>query len=257
MKTASFQHYGNVGDVIYSIPSIVDLTRRAGADKAVLHLEIDHPAIYHGQHPLKNVNLSRAYAEKLMPLLKCQPIFADVAIWDGKTVVDYNLNWFRSCPFDHGRGDITKWYRHRFKCLPNSWDAWLRVEPDPDYEGWIIVNRTSRYQNQHIDYSFMKAYASRMIFMGLPAEELAFRRSTSVIVPRYLPRDFLAAARAIAACKCFIGNQSSCFALAEGLKVPRCLETSPVAPNVNPTGAGGYEAVHQEMLESVIADLVK
>jgi len=53
--------------------------------------------------------------------------------------------------------------------------------------------------------------------------------------------DFLEMAQVIKGSKLFIGNQSSPFALAEIMKVPRCLEVCPTAHNVIPTGANGYD----------------
>jgi ADP-heptose:LPS heptosyltransferase len=49
-------------------------------------------------------------------------------------------------------------------------------------------------------------------------------------------------AECIASCKFFIGNQSSPFAVAEQLKVPRIVEVYPQAPNVIPTGGLAYDA---------------
>ena len=77
MKT--FLHWGNVGDIIYSLCSVKELAK---PDKACMLLEIDHPAGYvHGvSHPLKDICMNRAYAEGLMPLLLQQPYIGEVRI---------------------------------------------------------------------------------------------------------------------------------------------------------------------------------
>lgn len=256
MDNPTFHHWGNAGDIIYSLPSIADLTRRAGAEQAILYLEIDHPAFYSAnvKHPLGKVCLNREYADRLIPLLLAQPYIADVRIWNGETV-NFNLNWFRGVGFNHGAGDITKWYRHVFKCNPCTWQPWLFVDPDPAYQGCILVNRTNRYRNPNLDYSFLKRYESRLIFIGLTDEYQDFRSAFDIRVPVRLPLDYLKTARAIAACRLYIGNQSSCFALAEGLKVPRVLEVAPHAPNVIPQGGEGWEVISQNLFESIVADL--
>jgi hypothetical protein len=47
-------------------------------------------------------------------------------------------------------------------------------------------------------------------------------------------------AQIISSCKLFIGNQSSSYAIAEQLKVPRLLEVFNQCPNVIPIGGEGY-----------------
>ena len=117
------------------------------------------------------------------------------------------------------------------------------------------MNRTRRYRNSALSYAFLQRHESRTVFIGLADEYEDFRKMYRVNMPHYLPKDFLQAARAIAACRLFIGNQSSCFAIAEGLKVPRVLEVFPQAPNVIPNGPHGFEAISQILFESIVAEL--
>lgn len=247
MKT--FLHAGCIGDIVYSLPSIVSL---AGDDPAVLFLQLDAPATYSaaGQHPLKNVLLNRDYADRLSPLLRAQPYLADVQIWDGRPV-DFDLNRFRTSGFPHRAGDIARYYRHAFNCQPCTWKPWLTAEPDAAYAGMILVNRTLRYRSG-LSYAFLRAYADRLLFVGLPDEYADFRKAFGLNIPHWLPANFLAVARAIAACRLFIGNQSACFAIAEALKVPRIVEICPYVPNNIPNGANGFEAVSQPQFESLV-----
>jgi hypothetical protein len=155
----------------------------------------------------------------------------------------------------HDKGDIGRFYRHVFRCLPRTWEPWLTVDPDKAYAGLILVNRTQRYRNPNLSYAFLAKYASRLVFMGLPEEYREWRQEYQINVPHFLPKDFLEAARAIAACRLFIGSQSCCWAIAEGLKVPRVVEVFPHAPNCIPNGENGWEAVRQDLFESIVADL--
>ncbi len=218
--------------------------------------QIDKPANYNRQvrHPLGKVTLNADYANRLIPLLKRQPYIAEAKIWQGEPV-EFNLNNFRLSGFDFGTGDIARYYRHIFACQPRTWEPWLTVDPDLAYAGLILLNRTQRYRNPNIDYSFLSAYASRLIFMGLPEEYREWRAAYHVNVPHYQPRDFLEAAKAIVSCRLFVGNQSSCFQIAEALKVQRIVEVSQQAPNVIPNGPGGFEAISQYMIEKLVADL--
>jgi hypothetical protein len=187
MKT--FLHAGNVGDVVYALPSLVDLAK---GDEATLYLQIDKPATYGVgvRHPLCNLTLNADYAGKLIPLLKRQHYLADAKIWDGEPV-EFNLNVFRYSGFPLASGDIARYYRHVFRCQPRTWEPWLSVDPDPAYAGMILLNRTVRYRNPNISYSFLSAYQSRLIFMGLPDEYRDFRKQYRVNVPHVLPKDFL------------------------------------------------------------------
>ena len=214
MKT--FLHAGNVGDIVYSLASIVALADR---EPARLYLQLDYPANYSaaGLHPLKNVLLNRDYAEKLLPLLREQPYIASVGIWQGEPV-DYDLNIFRRSGFAHDRGDIARYYRHVWPCQPRTWEPWLTVDPDEAYKDIILLNRTLRYRNPCLNYSFLSEYQSRMIFMGLPDEYADFRSKYRLNIPHWQPDNFLSAARAISACRLFIGSQSVCFAIAEARK---------------------------------------
>jgi hypothetical protein len=53
-------------------------------------------------------------------------------------------------------------------------------------------------------------------------------------------------------CKLFIGNQSSTFAIAEGLKIKRMLEVFNTCPNVIPMGANGYGYINQHGFETLL-----
>lgn len=255
IETVSFLHGGNAGDVVMSLPSIADLVDRAGKQQAELYLEPGKPARYvAGPHPLGNVLMNLDYAEKLLPLLRSQPYIFSADIHNGQPI-DINLNAFRSSGFPHDKGDIGRYYRHSFRCLPRTWEPWLTVEPDKTYSGMILVNRTQRYRNPALSYAFLRKYESRMLFLGLNDEYQEFQSTYQIRVPQLLPKDFYQAACAIAACKLFVGSQSCCWAIAEGLKVPRVVEIYPGAANCIPNGLNGWEAIRQDMFEGIVSNL--
>jgi hypothetical protein len=92
------------------------------------------------------------------------------------------------------------------------------------------------------------------VVVGLEDEFEDFRRQ--VPSAEYVSTaNFLALARIFAGCRLFVGNQSSAFAVAEGLVVKRLLEVSPLAPNVVPTVNGsGRDFVSELAFETHFED---
>ena len=83
----------------------------------------------------------------------------------------------------------------------------------------------------------------------------ALRRQAGPGVVYLSFRNHLDMATAIASCKLFIGNQSSCFAIAQGLDVPRVLEVCPVCCNVPIHGRNGYDVISQPLFEGWVKHL--
>ena len=71
-------------------------------------------------------------------------------------------------------------------------------------------------------------------------------------------KDFLEMAQIIQTSKFFLGNLSLGYTLAEGLKIPRLLESSPDFPLVYPIAKNAYDfyfQVHFEKLFNVLYNL--
>jgi len=113
----------------------------------------------------------------------------------------------------------------------------------------ILINRTERYTNMLISYNFLKKYKDHVIFVGLPHEHDVFCRQHRLDIPMLDAKDYLQIATAMLDCRFFIGNQSSLFQVAEGLKIPRLLEVCQSIPNVIGTGPGFYDFLTQPALE--------
>lgn len=243
-------HGGNAGDLIWAIPSIVSLLELRGLSTCTLLLKADQPAKYGPgfNHPCGNVKMSRAFCESLIPLLKSNKVFAEVKVWEGEKI-DLDLDAFRASGFWHDRGDIGHYYGHVWPCLPHLWEPWLTVEAKPN--GLILLNRTERYHNPRINFKFLEKIPG-VQFVGLDAEFKAFRKDQLVNVPHAKTKSFLDLARKIAGCRLFIGNQSSAYAIAEAVKVPRMVEVYPQAPNVFPHGPDGWQFFTQQAFEDLV-----
>ena len=158
------------------------------------------------------------------------------------------LEEFRS---DYGHYPFVNWYhaKHAFdtgfiKSMPDMSKQWLFVEPDKNWSGNVIVNRTERYPNDTFNWKAIVAhYGSRIVFIGLPHEHEKFCASFGKV--RYRPTvDMLEVARMIAGSALFIGNQSAAMTIAEGLKHPRIQESCLWLPDCIYPGAKNAQYVH-------------
>jgi hypothetical protein len=249
----NFLHSGSLGDIIYALPTVKALTGKLR--RANLYLKADVPdgiPVWAGQR--QRYRMSREEAGKLLGLLAQQPGIGEAALYDGQAV-DIDLDRFRETGFGYDRGDITRFYAYAFKCLPRTWEPRLKVQPSDQYADRVLVNRTTRYVNRAVSYGFL-AGRPKVYFVGYQEDYQAFVKGCPRI-PHLLAPDALTLASWVAGCKALVGNQSFPFALAEALKVPRCLEVFPGCPNVRPNGPKGWEAIGQEMFQQIVEDLAK
>lgn len=233
-------HSGNCGDIICATPCIISLCNQRNT-KCDLYLKIDVPATYARNivHPLGNVTLNRDFANKLIPLIQCQPWCNSVQIHTNEEC-EFNLDLFRLC--FNNRTNLPKYYFYTYHSWYNLSQPWLWVAPNKDYQNCIIVNRTNRYKQLMMRYNRLEGYP--VVFVGLKEEFEDFRKEVSNA--EYVQADnFLELARIIAAANMFIGNQSFCYWLAEAMKVkPRVLEIYQESWNVIPNGDDAYDFIN-------------
>lgn len=242
-KNISFIHSGNCGDAVYALPYTMALMKQRNFDKADFYLKIDVPAVYFGIHPLGNVRMNQKAAAMLRPLLEAQSWVNRVLIVKTNPACDFvNLDLFREVlNYPLSAGNISHWYYPTTPDLtdpPSLEKPWLEnIAPASIPDKDIVIFRSSRYRIPNLDYGFLRKVAHRIIFIGLDSEHADFQQKF-FRVDRIQVRDFKHAAQIIKGAKLVIGNQTFFFSLAEALKVPRILETSPVCPNV--IMAGGH-----------------
>lgn len=247
----SFKHSGKIGDVIYSLPIIKALSERFGSGNANLFIEIgdryDSIAVPFLKEPMMNERSFKA----LEPLLSNQDYIKETAIYSGQ-IIDFDLCQFRKKILYLDRGDITKWYQY---LLPVSYDTskpWIKSDKDPVAQDAIVVSRTARCNAPGINYGFLKNYPL-VYFVGTAEEFTAIKESIQKI--EWLKTEnFHDLAKIIAGAKLFIGNQSSPFAVAEALKVPRLMELFMPYPNVIPSGKSCAVFCVQSCFEQLVKD---
>jgi hypothetical protein len=210
----TFMHSGDIGDIIYSLPTI----RALGGGKIFLN----------PSEPTHKFNEDSA--RLLIPLLVAQPYIDDVAIYNGEEI-DCDLNKFRSC-LSLGVTNLTEAHLKAFD-LPISLKnkQWLDVGKRKIKR--IIFNRSARNRNTDFPWKELaKRFKDQSVFVGLKEEHEEFVESFGHI-PFHKVHDFLELAEIINGADLFIGNQSLSFAISEGLHKRNCLEIYEHAPNCN------------------------
>jgi hypothetical protein len=257
VATLSVKHSGGVGDIIYSIPTLLSLIRDHRIARVVYHLQLDQHMQYSGPHPLGTLLLSRDYVEKLRPLLLSQPYIQQVEIYSGQKI-DVDFDQFRRIPLNYSMYSIARWYF--LLVIGASWDLsrpWLKVDPDYRFKDFVLIARNRRLQSPFITYNFLDKYADQIVFVGVPQEFDDFRTQCPSCTRFYEATDFLELARVIAGCRFVAGNQGFVYTLAEALKVPRLLETNIQAANNIPQGGDCCDALFQQGFEYWFARLLE
>lgn len=252
-----FLHNGTMGDVVASLPAMNEYYKKTGK-KATLYLENGRLAKYYAgaTHPTRNeasqmVMLNPKMIEMLIPLFKAQPCIEDCRMWN-EELIGIDLNKIREAGIDTSKGCISRWYFWVFPDLAcDLTEQWLVVpETDKDLaKGKIIISRSERYLNEHINYSFLKKYEPDLVFIGTEIEHTLFKLRFGLNLPHLIVNDFLELAQAISQSRFHISNQTMAFQISQGLKHPRILEMCSWANNVIPVGEDAYDFLAQPALE--------
>ncbi len=255
----NFKHSGHLGDLIYSLPTAISLSENR-QNSFNFFVDIKKKSVYkdNQEHFGGGKMLNEKTFTMLKPLLEQQSYIKSVGIFDENTNdtnsnMDYNLDIFRELPIFLNRGNIAKWYSYAFGAYFDLSNAWISVIPNKQYQENIILARSQRYNNPHIDYTFLSKYEN-IIFLGVENEYQTMKKKIPNLIFKEV-NNFLEMAQIIAGCKFFIGNQSFPYALAEALKVPRLLEIFYQNPNVIPNGNNGYDFYFQYHFENLVKKL--
>lgn len=238
-------HSGNIGDILYSLPAM----RQLGEVKLYLHTNVDakHPKGF--SHVFGDVRMPTVAAEALKPLLLATDFIKEVEITDTPPPVDYDFDMIRKINLKYDN-HISRWYFYAFPELTCDLSVPIDFKLSGKKEYGIVLNRSERYNNS-FDYSILRPWQHQITFVGLPREwELMKLKLPGAT---YQPtKDLKELATIIADCDLFIGNQSSPFAIAEIMKVPRILEVCLWAKNVIPTGGYGYDCLNMMHLIKIL-----
>lgn len=247
-KEIAFLHYGNLGDIINSLPVIKEIAKSKICN---LYIQKDKKIpknVNSKDHLFGKVYLNENSIIKLLPLLKYQQFLNKVEIYD-KQKIDIDLNFFRELPINFNIDSI-RWYSHLTGIFPDLSKNYLDAPNNDKFRDHIVIMRSLRRQNKFIDYSFLNSY-NNVVSVGLE-NEFNDLKSKIKNLKFYDSKDFLELASIIKHSKIFIGNLSFGYAIAEAVKVPRVLESGPNFPLVYPNGKNAYDFYFQEHFVKII-----
>lgn len=267
MDLTSFTHSGNLGDILASVPAMNTYFEKT---KKRIHLDLiaNVPAFYYegAVHPTKSsatgksVMLNESMIEMLKPVLLSQKSIASVG------VIQYNdIEKDDSILKEHVRLEairdtyvgmpglsINRWYFYVYPDLACDLSKpWLEV-PDSDKDlakGKIIITRTERYTNPHINYSFLKPYEDELIFSGTMREYNVFCMTYDLNIKKLTVDNFLTLAQAIKQSRFHITNQTMANQISQGIFHPSILEVCGFAPNCIQIGEDRYDFMSTPALE--------
>ncbi len=256
MKYTTFKSSGNAGDLIYAL-SVIQYYCADNGTTAKIYLHLNQPSTFtDATHPVGNVMLNQTMFDMLKPLLEAQMYIASVEEYTDQPI-DFNLDLFRLECKNLSAFDIKLWHSYSYpelRCYTTT--PALKVET-PHFsaiEDYIVINRSSRYNNPLIDYTQIAELGLKMYFVGVD-REYEVMKALCPEVEYYQVKDFLEMAELISGAKYFFGNQSMAFAIAEQLKVPRVLESYYGCPNVIPQGGEWYVYQTNQQLNNIILKL--
>ncbi len=247
-KKLNFLHSGHLGDLIYSLALVKELSKKYECNFFVL---INKKMENYDNHPSGNVMINEKTANLLLPLLNAQKYLKSSNIYNNEKI-DINLDFFRDIPISISFHSV-RWYSHLTGTPINMDEPFLDVEPHSIIKNKIVIMRSPRYRNQFINYNFLKNQKN-MVCIGLKSEYEDLKKNISNL-EYYDCKNFLEMAQIIKSSKFFLGNLCFSYSIAEALKVPRLLEACPEFPVVFPIGGKAYDFYHQEHFQDYFHNL--
>jgi hypothetical protein len=229
-----FKHSGAFGDLIYSLA----LTKYLGGGEYYLHL---NQINWIGQHyygsapnPFHQGRMTEQDFEFMRLFMQDQNYITKFALLEPKIEVTHNLDRFRSLFVGHP-GNYVDIYCKTFNVqdqmimdqIRNT--PWITVKQATVIKDRpVVINRTARWQPNQLPDLWLQwkkmGMEHKAMFVGLPQEYEAFKKSVNWNIPYHETNNMLELAEVIAGSEIFIGNQSMALALAIGLGVNVCCE---------------------------------
>lgn len=219
-----FIHSGDLGDIIYSLPTI----KRMGGGTLWL-ADAKGVETAHG--------MTRERFNAIAPLLEAQPYITAVhhtlpPLLDLPLHEVVNLNQFRFAGHNFCNTNLVDCHARTFiRHCPDAlkFEKWLDVQPR--IVSAVVIARSPRYHADRFPWRMVvEKYGRHAVFVGTPAEHAAFVQAFGD-VPYCRTPNLLELARVIEGAYLFCGNQSCPLAIAEGLKQSIVLEECPACPN--------------------------
>ena len=223
----TFKHSGDLGDIIYSLPTI----RALGG--GVLYLDPEGGAsdpYVKAQSVDGRTRLNKSTIDSLTPLLEAQPYIEKVKYLEPTTKIDYNLDEFRKRFSDPKRRSATcnlaDLHLDHFN-LPESevLKPWLHLDGETKLHKEIIIARSPRVQGGFATLNARKHYFSKFaIFVGTPKEHEFFEWTFGIKIDYVKTDTIVDLFKVIKGSKTFVGNSSFPLSLAIGMGHPEILQ---------------------------------
>lgn len=203
---SDFSHSGKYGDLIYAMPTI----RALGGGKLWLHPDGNMSG---HEFSWKDIDI-------LGPLMLAQNYITDIALTESGNRRGHNLDLFRK----HWRNGKPITFHH-LKAFGLSdaigLEKWIEV-PRAEKIASVVFNVAFRWMTHRFPYkTAVDRWGKQAVFIGLECEHERFCKEFGE-VEYHRTDDMLEAAQVINQSDLYIGSQSSCLALAQGLR-KRCL----------------------------------
>lgn len=229
----TFKHSGDLGDIIYSLPTI----RALGGGILFLDPKGGESDPYIKRQCVDGkTRLNHQTIDFISPLIKLQPYIKDVRYWQGEKVT-YNLDEFRQKFSDPTRrsktGNLADLHLEQFK-LPFSEveKPWLHVDGDTKLHKKVIIARSPRVQGGFGTLNATKFYLKEnAIFVGIPKEHEFFEWTFGITIDYHKTDTVIDLFKVIKGSELFIGNSSFPLSLAIGMGHPNIQqEVDPKVP---------------------------
>lgn len=191
-KSFTGRTFGDIGDAICCVP----IARALGS-----------MGLYAQNHAMCKSILSPARFNAIKPLLESSPYIEFFEPYNGEDIT-HDMATFREggILFGENLSQLhAKWIN-----IEISEEPWIEVDPDPAFDGCIVVNRSTRHHNSLMDWKpILEHYEKDLVFLGLPEECQQLINETGIKIKRHATTDLLQCARIINASRAFLGNQSA------------------------------------------------
>jgi hypothetical protein len=215
----TFKHSGDLGDIIYSLPTV----RALGG--GILYLDPtggESDELIKRQCPDGKTKLNESSINSLIPLLKLQNYIVDVKIWRGE-LITHDLNGFREVYSSPNRrsknGNLCDLHLQKFN-LPFSETekAWLETPQPTVLDRKVVIARSPRVQGAFgVLNAWKHELKNKAVFVGVPKEHEFFEWTFGISIPYHKTETIMELASVIKGSEQFIGNSSFPLSLAIGM----------------------------------------
>jgi hypothetical protein len=240
-KLLRLKHSGRLGDIVYSFMAV-----KHYCDAHELQIEYslwDNPAMKNlsDEGHMYPGGINDAAYEFIKPWLLSRDCL--VSKYVGQKSLDLDLVKQMGKAIGLPYSDIRKWYQFAYPEFAGKlyFDTNYRHDVDSDL---IVISRSRRWQNIHIDYTVLNDLDQELVFIGSNDEFDEMKQMVPRLGRRYVT-DLKDAEALIRSASLFIGNQSLFYAIAEFNQVPRMLEVCDYAPNVVSQGKNHHDFITQ------------